>query len=248
MAVRPWLGPNDSHEFCRRQPPENRSPRPPLGGTGELFLHKFSGAFFGENGETGNFPTLFCEKFPWKNPCRDSRPARQPPAGTTGKTSRKSPAKTPAGAGEIAGRICQKQDRHQWPELCRAAATACRMAAPRGFMRAVSGLYQVYLRPPIVPPSPMQEPPAIPAKSTASTTSTAGRQPAPASTGHQHHQHRGQGHTAQHHQHRQTAHTTAPQPATANTTASQHHTKPGRSARRRRRPARRPPPARPGGP
>ena len=147
----------------------------------------------------------------------------------------------------IAGSVCQQQDRHQWPELCRAEATACRMAAPRGFMRAVSGLYQVYLRPPIVPPSPMQEPHAIPAKSTASTTSTAGRQPAPASTGHQHHQRRGKSHTAQNHQHQQTAHTTAPQPAPAHATASQHHTRPGRSAQRRRRPARRSPPARPGG-
>lgn len=111
--------------------------------------------------------------------------------------------------------------------------------------------YQVYTRyiydPPIVPPSPMQEPPAIPAKSTDSTTSTAGRQPAPASTSHQHHQRRGQSHTAQNHQHQQTAHTTAPQPAPAHATPSQHHTRPGRSARRRRRPARRSPPARPGG-
>ena len=64
---------------------------------------------------------------------------------------------------------------------------------------------------------------------------------------HRHRQHRGQSHTAQHHQHRQTAHTTAPQPAPAHATASQHHTRPGRSARRRRRPARRSPPARPGG-
>ena len=144
-------------------------------------MHKFSGAFFGENGETGNFPTLFCEKFPWKNPCRDSRPARQPPAGTTGKTSRKSPAKTPAGAGEIAGRICQKQDRHQWPELCRAAATACRMAAPRGFMRAVSGLHQVYLRPPYSPPKPHARAERHPCKI-----------------------------HSQHHQHQQTAHTTPP--------------------------------------
>ena len=54
----------------------------------------------------------------------------------------------------IAGGIRQQQDRHQWPELCRAAETACRMAAQRGFMRAVSGLYQVYLRPPYSPPKP----------------------------------------------------------------------------------------------
>ena len=86
----------------------------------------------------------------------------------------------------IAGGIRQQQDRHQWPELYRAAETACRMAAPRGFMRAVSGIYQVYLRPPIVPPSPMQEPNAIPAKSTASTTSTS-RQP----TQHRHTSHTG---------------------------------------------------------
>lgn len=122
------------------------------------------------------------------------------------------------------------------------------MAAPRGFMRAVSGLYQVYLRPPYSPPKPHARAARHPCKihsqhhqhqQTAHTT--------PPHQPHRHRQHRGQSHTAQHHQHRQTAHTTAPQPAPAHATASQHHTKPGRSARRRRRPARRSPPARPGG-
>ena len=185
-------------------------------------MHKFSGAFFGENGETGNFPTLFCEKVPWKNPCRDSRPARQPPAGTTGKTSRKSPAKTPAGAGEIAGRICQKQDRHQWPELCRAAATACRMAAPRGFMRAVSGLHQVYLRPPIAPQTPCKSRP----------TSLQNPQPAPSAQQadskhrthqpHRHHQHRGQSP-----QHSTTSTSRQPSPHhTATASASTHNSQP----------------------
>ena len=34
-----------------------------------------------------------------KNPCRDSRPARHQPAGTTGKAPRKSPAKNSSGSG-----------------------------------------------------------------------------------------------------------------------------------------------------
>lgn len=113
--------------------------------------------------------------------------------------------------------------------------------------------YQVYTRsiydPPIVPPSPMQEPNAIPAKSTASTTSTS-RQP----TQHRHTSHtgtastEGKAHsTAQPAPADSPAHTTPPQPAPAHTTASQHYTRPGRSERRRRRPAQRPPPARPGG-
>ena len=54
-AVWPGLVPDVSRWPRRRQDPENRSPRPPLGGTGELFLHKKSGAFFGENGKDGNF-------------------------------------------------------------------------------------------------------------------------------------------------------------------------------------------------
>lgn len=183
-----------------------------------------------------------------KNPCRDSRPARHPPAGTTGKAPRKSPAKNSSGSGrESPGAYASSRTGTNGRNY---AGRRRRLAEwpRRGVLCA---RYQVYTRsiydPPIVPPSPMQEPHAIPAKSTASTTSTAGRQPAPASTGHQHHQRRGQSHTAQNHQHQQTAHTTAPQPAPAHATESQHHTRPGRSARRRRRPARRPPPARPGG-
>lgn len=56
-AVAVWLGLVTHHSggFSRRQYPQNRSPRPPLGGTGELFLHKKSGVFFGENGKGGNF-------------------------------------------------------------------------------------------------------------------------------------------------------------------------------------------------
>ena len=51
----PGLVPDVSRWPRRRQDPQNRSPRPPLGGTGELFLHKKSGVFFGENGKGGNF-------------------------------------------------------------------------------------------------------------------------------------------------------------------------------------------------
>lgn len=109
-----------------------------------------------------------------KNPCRDSRPARHPPAGTTGKAPRKSPAKNSSGSGRESpgayassrtgtnGRNYTGRRRRlaEWPR--------------RGVLCA---RYQVYTRsisdPPIVPPSPMQEPNAIPAKSTASTTSTA---------------------------------------------------------------------------
>lgn len=47
---------------------------------------------------------------------------------------------------------------------CRTAATACRIAAPEGFTRTVSGLYPVYQRPPYSPPRALQALPCNPAK------------------------------------------------------------------------------------
>ena len=173
----------------------------------------------------------------------DSR-QQAPPA----KPPRKARRKTPAGAGENRRERMPVAGPAPMAGIMQGGGDGLQNGRAEGFYaRGIRSIPGLFTTPPIVPPSPMQEPNAIPAKSTASTTSTAGRQPAPASTGHQHHQRRGKSHTAQNHQHQQTAHTTAPQPAPAHATASQHHTRPGRSARRRRRPARRSPPAQPGG-
>lgn len=54
-AVGPGLVPDVSRWPRRRQDPQNRSPRPPLGGTGELFLHKFSGWFLGKMEVLGDY-------------------------------------------------------------------------------------------------------------------------------------------------------------------------------------------------
>lgn len=55
-AVWPGLVPDVSRWPRRRQDPENRSPRPPLGGNwGIIFAQNFR-AVFGENGKSGNFP------------------------------------------------------------------------------------------------------------------------------------------------------------------------------------------------
>lgn len=60
-----------------------------------------------------------------------------------------------------------EEDGHRGGTGCRTAATACRIAAPKGFTRTVSSLYPVYQRPPYSPPRALQALPCNPAKSTA---------------------------------------------------------------------------------
>ena len=63
-AVWPGLVPDVSRWPRRRQDPENRSPRPPLGGTGELFLPKISGLFLAKMAKAGIFPARLPPEFP----------------------------------------------------------------------------------------------------------------------------------------------------------------------------------------
>ena len=182
-------------------------------------------------------------------------------AGRTGDRQQAPPAKPPEKPGEKAagnggrdspgggtgGAVDHRREHGRRP--CRERRRPCRIAAPRGFMRAVSGLYQVYLRPPYSPPRPHARAARHPCK----IYSQHHRHSRPtASTGHTSHTSATSTEgTAE--QHRATSTTrqptpTAPQPALANTTDSQHHTRPGGPERRRRRPARRPPPDRTGGP
>ena len=156
---------------------------------------------------------FFVKKFREKIRAESAGAADSRPAGTTGKASRKSPAKNSvesggkiAGGGYAGGRL------ERGPKSCRTAATACRIAAPRGFMRAVSSLYPVYLRPPIAPPRPCKSrPPSLqnpqPAPPAQQAGTTAG------SIGHQSDSHSRPGRTAQSHQHSHQARATATQPA-----------------------------------
>lgn len=109
---------------------------------------------------------------------------------------------------------------------CRERRRPCRIAAPRGFMRVVSGLYQGYIRPPYSPPRPCKNrPPSLqnpqPAPPAQQAGTTAG------SIGHQSDSHSRPGRTAQSHQHSHQARATATQPAPqatpqpASTTAGQ---------------------------
>ena len=98
-------------------------------------------------------------------------------AGRTGDRQQAPPAKPPEKPGEKAagnggrdspgggtgGAVDHRREHGRRP--CRERRRPCRIAAPRGFMRAVSGLYQGYIRPPYSPPKAMKEPPTIPAKS-----------------------------------------------------------------------------------
>ena len=87
-------------------------------------------------------------------------------AGRTGDRQQAPPAKPPEKPGEksagnggrdspgggTGGAVDHRREHGRRP--CRERRRPCRIAAPRGFMRAVSGLYQVYLRPPDSPPPP----------------------------------------------------------------------------------------------
>ena len=63
-AVWPGLVPDVSRWPRRRQDPQNRSPRPPLGGTGELFLAKISGRFLAKMEKAGIFAARLPPEFP----------------------------------------------------------------------------------------------------------------------------------------------------------------------------------------
>lgn len=107
-------------------------------------------------------PAHFSRRFPWAFPwgapwesAHNGRPAdkRQAPEKSTGGRQAVKPPE--AGDGGPARRPASSRER--WTgtprrELCRATATACRMAAPEGFTRTVASLYPVYLRPPYSPP------------------------------------------------------------------------------------------------
>lgn len=156
-----------------------------------------------------------------KNPGQNGGTGRQPQTIAAGKARGKLQPKNSAGSGATwAAGIFQQQDRRRRREICRTAATACRTAAPKGFMRAVSGLYQVYLRPPYSPPKADARGQRQPCKITSQHSRTAG-------------QTAGQAPTAASHQHRPPAdhsQQASAQQATANTaqqtTASHHRPQP----------------------
>lgn len=92
---------------------------------------------------------------PEKSTAQNSRQDIQPPAGHTGKTSgKKADEKLHRERGKIAGIMQDGGD-----GLQNGRAGGFYAHGIRAYTRAIYG-------PPIVPPTPMQEPPAIPAKST----------------------------------------------------------------------------------
>lgn len=134
------------------------------------------------------------------------------------------PPPTASGSGQR-----QHQDRRR--KLCRTAATACKRAAPKGFMRTVSSLYPIYQRPPYSPPTAHARGPHYPCK-IRSKHHQHSRQTI--STGHSRHQ--------CHRHSRHSPHSATPTEPPAQPTkphSRQHHSRPARPARRPRRPARR---------
>ena len=150
------------------------------------------------------------------------------------------PAKTPAGAGKNRRGHTPAAGPAQKAEIMQGGGDGLQNGrAGEFYARGIKSIPGLFTTPPIVPPKPMQEPPAIPAKSTATSTSTAGR-----------HQHRTQppaappataGEAAQH---RATSTATRPQPQHHSHQHQPHHSPQARrpsAARARFKPNARPP-------
>lgn len=158
------------------------------------------------------------------------------------------PAKPPEKPGEnppkMGGGILQgdghggavEKRRGNGRRICRGRRRPCRIAAPKGFMRAVSGLYQGYIRPPYSPPQGHARAARHPCKiqqpeqqerqtgtATASTTGDRHRRAAGIAQQTQHHSHSSQP-APQRHRHHSTR---------------QNHSRTASRDRRQRRPARR---------
>ena len=166
--------------------------------------------------------------------------SRRPAAGTTGKASRKAGQKSAENGGGILqgdghGGAAENR-RGNGRGICRGRRRPCRIAAPKGFMRAVSGLYQGYIRPPYSPPQGHARAARHPCKiqkpeqqerqtgtATASTTGDRHRRAAGIAQQTQHHSHSSQP-APQRHSHHSTR---------------QNHSRTASRDRRQRRPARR---------